>query len=160
MNQPGDTKQALVECLSTLVYWHDHDDRIDESWWEEARRLVALEQGKDSPTRLAKRYANGDTADVLADEIKEDVSAWLPMLGAVDPINRAIAEWLREAADKLDPDGEKKQEIKKLIERAAAEIVKADLCQCRFSSEGSRVVLEQCSWCAAQEMKFEKASEE
>lgn len=34
------------EYLSTLVYWHDND-RVDESWWAEARRLTA----KSNPSK-------------------------------------------------------------------------------------------------------------
>lgn len=30
---------ARKEILATLVYWHD-EGHIDESWWDEARRLV------------------------------------------------------------------------------------------------------------------------
>ena len=38
---------ALRECVAVLVYWHDRDNgHIDESWWGEARALVALEEPK------------------------------------------------------------------------------------------------------------------
>lgn len=34
--------EAHKELLATLVYWHDRG-HIDESWWEEARRLARAE---------------------------------------------------------------------------------------------------------------------
>ena len=40
---------TVVQCLDTLVHWHsDGSGHIDESWWGEARRLVALEKVKES----------------------------------------------------------------------------------------------------------------
>jgi len=35
--------KEIYECLETLLYWHDReeiDGRIDETWWDEARRIV------------------------------------------------------------------------------------------------------------------------
>lgn len=33
--------RELRECLSTLVYLHDKGDRVDESWWQHAREILA-----------------------------------------------------------------------------------------------------------------------
>lgn len=33
-------RNALRELLSTLVYWHDQDGRVDESWWNAARDAI------------------------------------------------------------------------------------------------------------------------
>jgi regulator of replication initiation timing len=31
----------LREVLDVLVYWHDHATFIDESWWDEARKVLS-----------------------------------------------------------------------------------------------------------------------
>ena len=33
-------RDGLRDTMSALVYWNDKDGRIDDSWWEDARRQV------------------------------------------------------------------------------------------------------------------------
>lgn len=33
--------KAIVDLLTTLLDWHDKDDRVDVSLWEEARSLIS-----------------------------------------------------------------------------------------------------------------------
>lgn len=37
--------EELLCLLSTLVYWHEKDIHIDESWWKEARSIVQRHRG-------------------------------------------------------------------------------------------------------------------
>lgn len=36
----------LYEALSAILYWHDEDRHIDESWWEDARAALAKARGE------------------------------------------------------------------------------------------------------------------
>lgn len=33
--------QEVFEALSIIVHWHDKDGRVDESWWQAARDVIA-----------------------------------------------------------------------------------------------------------------------
>jgi hypothetical protein len=37
-------KQLIKEAIETfgiMLYWHDKEDHVDESWWESAREILA-----------------------------------------------------------------------------------------------------------------------
>lgn len=39
-NQQGDRIFQLKSILEILVYWNKKESHIDDSWWEEAERLL------------------------------------------------------------------------------------------------------------------------